>query len=598
MALAAGSLRSYALSLAQFAGAARLARLSLLFLVTALTDGVGFFLLVPILEALASPGGGRSATNRAFAALGVPPTLAGLLSAFVAVIAVRAVLVRTRDVATSRLMLEFVDHIRARLLESVARAAWPFLAQRRMSDVANAFSSHVMRIMGVTYFALKLPTLFVLILVQAAVALRLAPLLALGTLGCAALLGFALRGRLKRVHDLGRAATAAQEETFHTVSELLAGIKLAKSSAAEERHLAACLSATRELRLQQLGVIRANSASSMGFQVGAALAMAVLVYVGSAVARLPLAELVVLGAVFARMLPVVLDSLQKLQDLVQSLPSYAAVQKLITECEEAAEPDDGGPAPSLASELRLEEVGFHYDPAGTPVFRGVSLTIPAGGMIAVTGPSGAGKSTLADIVMGLLEPTEGHLTIDAVPLGRERARAWRRSIAYVPQECFLFRESVRANLLWARPDATERELWSALELAAAEGFVARLPRGLDTVIGDRGLRLSGGERQRLALARAILRRPQLLVLDEATSALDYENERLVQAAIERMHGLMTILVIAHRLTTIRSADEILVLAEGRIVERGSWDELVERRGGWLATTLRPHEGDPGAAARF
>jgi ATP-binding cassette subfamily C protein len=583
------TLRSYALTLARFAGAGRLACLSVLFLATALTDGVGLFLLVPILEILASPAGAHSPITRALVALGLPPTLHGLLLTFVLIIALRAVLVHVRDVATNRLMLEFVDHIRARLLTSVARAAWPFLAQRRLSDVANAFAADVIYIAGGTYFALQLPALLLLILVQAGVAIRLAPLLAMGTLVCAAMLGVALRGQLRRVHELGRAATTAQEEIFHEMSEFLSGMKLAKSSAAEERHVAACVSATVALRSQQLRFIRANSASYVAFQVGAAVAMALLVYLGSTVTRLPLAELVVLGAVFARMLPIVLGSLNKLQELVHTLPAFESVEKLIGECEQAAEPDDMGPTPALASELRLEDVSFRYGEAdGAYALREIALTIPAGRTIAVTGPSGAGKSTLADLVMGLLEPTQGWLAIDGERLGPARSRAWRRSIAYVPQECFLFRDSVRANLLWARPDAGDPDLWGALRMVAADGFVSALPRGLDTVLGDRGLRLSGGERQRLALARAVLREPQLLVLDEATSALDNDNERLVQAAIERMHGLTTILLIAHRLTTIRRADEIVVLAEGRIIERGTWDDLAGSDG-WLATALKAHE---------
>ena len=586
----AAALRSYALSLEHFAGARRLAGLSLLFVATALTDGVGFFLLVPILQVLASPGGGRSPIVRGLMALGIPPTLQGLLVAFVLLIALRAVLVRARDIATNHLMLEFVDHLRARLLSSVGRAAWPFLARRRMSDVAKTFAADMLHIGGGTMYALRVPALLVLILVHAGVAIRLAPPLSVGTLACAGVLGFALRGQMRRVHELGRTATAAQEEIFHEMSEFLAGMKLAKSSAAEARHVAACLGATDALRSQQLALIRLNSASHMGFQIGAALAMALVVCIGSAVSRLPLAELVVLAAVFARMLPIVLEFVQRLQEFVHTLPAFTAVERLIAEHEQAAEQDDMGPAPALASELRLEDVSFRYDTlAGPDVLQGVSLAIPAGRTIAVTGPSGSGKSTLADIVMGLLEPTRGRLAIDGLALERGRARAWRRSIAYVPQDCFLFRDSVRANLVWARPEADDRELWKALTLAAADGFVSALPRGLDTVIGDRGLRLSGGERQRLAFARAVLREPRLLVLDEATSALDTANERLVQEAIERMHGLTTILVIAHRVTTIRRADEIIVLAQGRILERGTWDELVDRQDGWLSTALRPYE---------
>ena len=588
------TLRSYARNLAAFAGAGRLVRLSLLFLATALTDGAGFFLLVPILQVLASPGSGGTAITRAFLALGVAPTLQSLLLAFVLVVALRAALVRARHLAMNRLTLEFVDALRARLLAGVARAAWPFLARRRMSDVTKTFAADVPFVAGGTYFALQVPAMLVVVLVHAGVAIRLAPGLALGTLACAAALGFTLRGQIRRVHQLGRAATAAQGEIFHEMSEFLAAMKLAKSSAAEERHVAACVAAMDAYRAQQIDVFRASTASHVGFQVGAAVALALLVLLGASVARLPIAELMVLAAVFARMLPIVLEVLQKLQQMTQSLPAFAAVDKLIAECEQAAELDDGGAPPLLASELRLENVDFRYDTA--VVLHGVSLSIPAGRTLAITGPSGAGKSTLADLVMGLLEPTQGWLAIDGVPLVRERARAWRRSIAYVPQECFLFRDSVRANLLWARPDASEEDLWSALGLAAADGFVSALPRGLDTVIGDRGLRLSGGERQRLALARAVLRRPRLLVLDEATSSLDNENERLVQAAIEGMRGFSTILVIAHRLTTIRNADEIVVLVEGRILERGRWAELIES-GGWLATTLKTHGVDVNAAVR-
>ena len=189
------------------------------------------------------------------------------------------------------------------------------------------------------------------------------------------------------------------------------------------------------------------------------------------------------------------------------------------------------------------------------------------------GPSGSGKSTLADLLLGLIVPARGRVLVDETPLTPDLLPAWREQIGYVPQDSFHFHDTVRANLLWARPEASEAELWEALEVAAA-GFVARLPQGLDTVLGDRGVRLSGGERQRVALARALVRRPAMLILDEATSSLDSENERRVQDAIERLHGHLTILVITHRLTTVRFADSIHVLEAGRVVESGDWDGLL------------------------
>ena len=207
---------------------------------------------------------------------------------------------------------------------------------------------------------------------------------------------------------------------------------------------------------------------------------------------------------------------------------------------------------------------------------GVSLVVPARGITAVCGPSGAGKSTLADLLLGLLQPSTGRILVDGEPIAGQRLHAWRQAVGYVPQETFLFHDTIRANLVMARPGAAEAELRTALRGAAAEELVDRLPKGLETVLGDRGVRLSGGERQRLALARALLRQPSILVLDEATSSLDNEIERLIQHALGCLHGQMAIVIIAHRMSTVRIADQIIVLKQGKVAEVGSWEDLSRR----------------------
>jgi ATP-binding cassette subfamily C protein len=216
----------------------------------------------------------------------------------------------------------------------------------------------------------------------------------------------------------------------------------------------------------------------------------------------------------------------------------------------------------------------------------VTLNIAAGRTTAIVGASGSGKSTIVDLLIGLLTPTSGAILVDGRPLRAEQLQAWRDGIGYVPQDTFLFHDSVRANLRWARPDATEDEIWRALASAAAADFVAGLPEGLDTIVGDRGVLISGGERQRLALARALLRRPVLLVLDEATSSLDSENERRIQDAIDDLYQQVTIVVVTHRLSTVRGAAVIHVLDGGRVVESGSWDELTGREDGRLRELCR------------
>ncbi|HEY0832742.1 MAG TPA: ATP-binding cassette domain-containing protein, partial [Azospirillum sp.] len=245
----------------------------------------------------------------------------------------------------------------------------------------------------------------------------------------------------------------------------------------------------------------------------------------------------------------------------------------------AAEPAEPAPAPPLTGALVFDSVTYRHRADGAPALDRVSLEIPAGRFTAVVGPSGAGKSTLADLVLGLVPPGEGRILVDGRPLDGAARRAWRRRVGYVPQDAFLFHDTIRANLLAA--DATDESLWAALEQVAAAGFVRRLPDGLDTVVGDRGARLSGGERQRLALARALLRRPDLLVLDESTSALDAESEARILEALERLRGQVTVVVVAHRLTTVRGADHVVVLDAGRVADHGSWEAVAERSGGLL-----------------
>jgi ATP-binding cassette, subfamily C, bacterial len=220
-----------------------------------------------------------------------------------------------------------------------------------------------------------------------------------------------------------------------------------------------------------------------------------------------------------------------------------------------------------------------------PAVNDLGLVIPAGKVVALVGPSGAGKSTIADILMGLVLPDSGTLKLDGRPLVPEGVRGWRDQIGYVAPDTFLFHDTIRANLKWARPDASEDEMLAALRQASAFDFVAALKDRLDTVVGDRGMMVSQGERQRLALARAFLRRPSMLILDEATNSLDSENEGRVLDAIESRRGELTVVLIAHRLSTIRRADVIYVVEGGKVVESGDWSSLSAKRDGRFRALL-------------
>jgi subfamily B ATP-binding cassette protein MsbA len=227
--------------------------------------------------------------------------------------------------------------------------------------------------------------------------------------------------------------------------------------------------------------------------------------------------------------------------------------------------------------IAFESVDFGYDPA-QPVLHNITLTLKRGEMTAIVGASGAGKSTLVDLIPRFYDPTLGRILIDGVDLREFEINSVRGKLAVVSQDTFIFNTTVRNNIAYGSPNATQNDILQACRLANALDFILDLPEGFETQLGDRGVRLSGGQRQRIAIARALLRNPEILILDEATSALDSVSERLIQNSLETLTEGRTVIAIAHRLSTIVRADKVVVLDQGRIVEQGKYQELLEQQG--------------------
>jgi subfamily B ATP-binding cassette protein MsbA len=282
------------------------------------------------------------------------------------------------------------------------------------------------------------------------------------------------------------------------------------------------------------------------------------------------------GALLTTMSPI--KSLSEVNSNVQQ--GVAAAQRIFTIMDTLPEIVDRPGAvtlPAFRDTIRYEAVGFAYR-AGTPVLQDVSFEIERGQVVALVGSSGAGKSTTMDLLARFYDPTAGRITLDQVDLRDATVTSLRSQLGIVTQETILFHDTVRNNIAYGLRDASDRAVRGAAEAAHAHEFIERLPKGYDTLIGDRGVQLSGGERQRLAIARALLRNPPILLLDEATSSLDNESERLVQAALERLMHDRTVLVIAHRLSTVQHASRIEVLDRGRVAASGTHAELLEQDG--------------------
>ena len=365
------------------------------------------------------------------------------------------------------------------------------------------------------------------------------------------------------------------------VQETVSGIRLVKAASAEalERKRFGALTGAYFATFMKTVRLRALAAPLTEFLVTAGTA--ILLWYG---ARLVVAEGTLTGEAFVGFIALSsrlyapVKYLSKLPVLVQ--PGLVAAERVFEFLD--APPETGNqararPFAGVGTGIRYRRVGLEYR-RGQPALRDVDFHVPAGTTAALVGPSGGGKTSIVDLLGRFYDPTTGTVEIDGADVRSYSLDSLRRSLGVVSQETVLFHDTVRANIAYGTQGASDRQVREAARAAHAHEFVARLPDGYDTVVGERGTALSGGQRQRIAIARAVLRDPPVLVLDEATSALDAESERLVQDAVERLLAGRTVFVIAHRLSTIRKADMILVVDQGRIVQRGDHDSLASEGG--------------------
>ncbi|MGA7872951.1 MAG: ABC transporter ATP-binding protein [Candidatus Binatus sp.] len=552
-----------------------------------LSEDIGFALLLPTLQVagfnLAGQGeAGHYAAmaSNAFVAIGVQPSLILLLGVFVMLVGARTVLGQIQGVWTYAVQQEVELHLRRSLYHAIADANWLFVCRSRASDFTHALTHEVYRVGLGTNLALVLAGEAVLGILYMAIAFALSAGMTVLVLVSGAFLTFVFRGRTHAIERQGEDVSATNKSLYSATIEHLQSLKAAKTYGAEERNYSIFSNLSAEVARANLDSTRQQAIAATWFELGSVVILAVVLFVSIRVLAVPPASILILLLLFARVMPRIMSGQQHYRAFVNSLPSFGNLLDIEARCAAAAEPA----VPSsdrlvLTRELAADGVSFAYSEGRVPAVRDLSLVIPAGRVVALVGPSGAGKSTIADILMGLILPDSGTLRLDGRPLGPDGVRGWRDQIGYVAPDTFLFHDTIRANLKWARPDASEDEMLAALRQASAFDFVAGLKDGLDTVVGDRGMMLSQGERQRLALARAFLRRPSMLILDEATNSLDSENEGRVLDAIESRRGELTVVLIAHRLSTIRWADLIYVVEGGKVVESGDWSSLSALRDG-------------------
>lgn len=527
-------------------------------------DGAGILLLVPMLDIVV--GGERSEIAARLGAIGAATPfaqLALLVAFFLAVALLRTAVTYARDIALARLQAGFVEAERNRVITRLAQAPWPRVAAISHMRVASLLSQEISRVGATLQTLLHMAVAFAMLAVQGAIALTLAPLLTLSVMLCLLVVAALFLAASPGIRALGGEMVQAGQAMMAGTGTFLAGLKAAAAQGARGHFLTEHLRVQARVRHAAVEFAQRQGRTQFSFGIGAALLAGLVVLFGFGWFSVAPALLITVLVIFARMQTPAALLLQSAQSLVFYLPSFETVRRFDTELGDAVKaPEPVVPPPGP---LTLRDVAYAH--AGGHGVADVNLTIPAGAFAGVAGPSGAGKTTLADLIVGLIAPQSGSVSVGGIALDAAARAGWAASVAYVPQDGFLFHDSVRRNLCWSSPDASEAEIAAALETAGATHIVARLARGLETVIGERGSLLSGGERQRIGIARALLARPRLLVLDEALSAIDAAGEAELLTRLAALNPRPTILMITHREDSLRWCDMEIRVDAGRVVTR-------------------------------
>jgi subfamily B ATP-binding cassette protein MsbA len=553
--------------------------------VASVLDGATFVLLIPFLRALfgheALPAVGGSAVERLLAVV-VGPLLAAaspgaalrnVVMVLVGTLVLKNVLTYLAALSSVVIQENVVRDLRVRLFGHLQTLPLDFFQRTRGGQLLSRVINDTDQVKTVVTAALaSLVQNISLMLVYVAILVGLSWRLTLVALVCAPLLVLIVRPVVGRVRWRSREQADQRGELTSLVSELVGSIKLVRAYVAE------AFEADRFRALAdryRKGVLRAQRYALLTSPVSEVFAGAVIVLIFAVGTRLALGDAAALSPeVLIAFIAVAL----RLMSPVKSVANYptamagalAAADRVFEVLDLASEERDRPGEVPARFEQRIEYRGVAFSYNGqAPVLECVDFQVQRGQVVAVVGPSGAGKTTLVDLLPRFYEPTRGDILMDGVPISQFTRTSLRGLMGIVSQETILLNDTVLANISYGRSDFSLAQVQAAARAANAHDFVSQLPDGYQTLLGERGTRLSGGERQRIAIARALLRDPPILILDEATSALDMESERLVQEAIDRLMAHRTTFVIAHRLATVQHAHLIVVLAEGRIVERGS-----------------------------
>ena len=536
--------------------------------VLGVVEGLALTLLIPLLgliglDAGAAPAGPVKFLVGVFERTGLPLTIPTVLAVFAVAALAQTLLQAAQQYFVVSAGERLTNSLRNALFSDANRASWPQLLSMRGGHLQNLIVTESQRLGVIFGNSISAAGLLILFVIYTGLAAWLSWQFTVLILGVLAVATLALRWLYASSRRFGAFSSAASSRMQEILTEHLRSAKLLRISDAERWSStvfeAAAQNAGEYGRRHQMNTILVRAS----MEPVALLLLVAILWLSFTQAAAPPAQTLVFIAIFYRLVPRMIQLQQLLQRIVATLPSYELLGNMFSQLREHRAREGGKAYAGMSHAIEVD--GLVVEADGQRIIDAASFRIPAGSTTAVSGPSGAGKSTLVDVLLGLRPVTSGSILFDGIPIGELDLASLHRHVGYVPQDLQFFHDSVAANLRMARADTTDAQLWAVLERAQAAEFVRQLPKGLDTVMGAQGMRLSGGQRQRLALARALVGDPDLLILDEPTSALDAETEQALATDLARLKGKITIIVIAHREALLQGADQLLSFEDGKIV---------------------------------
>jgi ATP-binding cassette, subfamily B, bacterial len=505
--------------------------------------------------------------------------LAGTL--FVAVVVFSNLTKLTRDYRQKVLNARVMLTLRRSLFDRLLHLPLPRLWDMKTGGILSRLTGDVETTSGLLQMAIISPAMSVIRLtVGVSVLMVLNWRLALTALMIIPGVMVMSLGFTRRIRPIYRSTRKDAEAIDGRVGETFSGIRVVRAFARETRELVDYLTGRHTMLRKELFAYRREMLVWTSWGVLTAAVNIVIVWYGgylNVLGRATIGDIMAFQWYTFLLMGPVWNLVNSFSELQRSLAAMERVFEVLGMEHDKPDRPDAVDAPQIVREIRFENVEFEYR-EGIPVVRDFNVTVPGGSVVALVGRSGAGKTTVTDLVARFHDPTRGQILLNGRDIREFRLSSYRDLLAIVQQDVFLFDGSARDNIAYGRKEATNAEIEDAARRANAHEFIERLPQGYETTIGERGVKLSGGQQQRLAIARAVLKSPEILILDEATSNLDTESEQLIQASMSDLLAGRTTFVIAHRLSTIRRADLILLMHEGRIIERGTHEDLMNARG--------------------